>query len=149
MRHHGGLDRRYVRLDVRVQHVPLRKRRGHREVRELGCLRDDRCNMWVPSVLLLRAHTKSLTSADRAVWIIFIMLSSLVMLNLVVGVVCSAMTEATENNSKGAQRESCLQNIVESYDVPRSIVDTWAEVRAQGTTCRPLHASDIGDRCVT
>eukprot|EP01043_Picozoa_sp_COSAG02_P073200 COSAG02_NODE_14129_length_1307_cov_0.939570_2_plen_99_part_00 len=75
------------------------------------------------------------------------MLSSLVMLNLVVGVVCSAMTEATENHTKGAERERCLQDVVEKHKVPRSIVDTWAEVRAQRTACRLLHASDIGDRC--
>jgi|EP01043_Picozoa_sp_COSAG02_P054073 hypothetical protein len=75
------------------------------------------------------------------------MLSSLVMLNLVVGVVCSAMTEATENHSKGAEKEACLQKVVDECGVPRKIVDTWADVRAQHTACRPLHASDVADRC--
>ena len=56
------------------------------------------------------------------------MLSSLVMLNLVVGVVCSAMNEATETHSKGAEREACLQQIVDDTGVPRKIIDTWAEV---------------------
>jgi len=60
-------------------------------------------------------------------WIIFIMLSSLVMLNLVVGVVCSAMTEATENHSKGAERESCLQEVVDATGIGRKIIDKWVE----------------------
>jgi hypothetical protein len=63
-------------------------------------------------------------------WIIFIMLANMVMLNLVVGVVCAAMTEATDNHSKGSMRETCLQNIVDETQVPRKIVDTWAAVRA-------------------
>eukprot|EP01046_Picozoa_sp_COSAG06_P091652 COSAG06_NODE_37933_length_429_cov_0.957576_2_plen_68_part_01 len=57
------------------------------------------------------------------------MLSSLVMLNLVVGVVCSAMTEATENHSKGAEREACLQEVVDATGVGRKIIDKWVEVR--------------------
>ena len=63
------------------------------------------------------------------------MLSSLVMLNLVVGVVCSAMTEATENHSKGAEKESCLAEVAEQTGVPRKILDEWAEVRSQHTGC--------------
>ena len=58
------------------------------------------------------------------------MLANMVMLNLVVGVVCSAMTEATENQSKSSEREACLQKVVDETQVPRKIVDTWAAVRA-------------------
>ena len=63
------------------------------------------------------------------------MLSSLVMLNLVVGVVCSAMTEATENHSKGAEKETRLAEIAAETEVPRKILDNWAEVRSQHTGC--------------
>ena len=63
------------------------------------------------------------------------MLSALVMLNLVVGVVCSAMTEATENHSKGAEKEALLAQIAAETEVPRKILDNWAEVRSQHTGC--------------
>ena len=128
-------------------------------MRELGIVRDDRRRMYAAPLLLLfsfsprqygsrpschdprvacavwSSDTDCPTNATvcvllfHAVWIVFIMLSSLVMLNLVVGVVCSAMTEATENHSKGAEKEDCLVEIVNETGTPRKIVDRWVEVR--------------------
>ena len=60
-----------------------------------------------------------------AVWIVFIMLSSLVMLNLVVGVVCSAMTEATEQNARAAAKEALLQKVEKDTGIERAIIDVW------------------------
>ena len=63
-------------------------------------------------------------------WIIFIMLSSLVMLNLVVGVVCSAMAQATEDHKALEAKLSMMDRLVETYEVPRKVLDAWALVRA-------------------
>ena len=60
-----------------------------------------------------------------AVWIVFIMLSSLVMLNLVVGVVCSAMTEATEQNARAAAKEALLQKVEKDTGIEQAIIDVW------------------------
>jgi len=75
-------------------------------------------------VLLLNGLGLKVLCAS-AVWIVFIMLSSLVMLNLVVGVVCSAMTEATEQNARAAAKEALLQKVEKETGIERTIIDVW------------------------
>ena len=66
-------------------------------------------------------HRDLITRDDVIEGHVWLQLSSLVMLNLVVGVVCSAMTEATDNHSKGAEKEDCLVEIVNKTGTPRKV----------------------------
>ena len=63
-----------------------------------------------------------------AVWIVFIVMSSLVMLNLVVGVVCSAMAEATQARKDALNRRQMLQQIADKTALPVSLLEGWAKV---------------------
>jgi hypothetical protein len=58
------------------------------------------------------------------------MLSSLVMLNLVVGVVCSAMAQATQDHQNMAKKDAMLNRVVDETKVSRKIIDAWCEVKS-------------------
>jgi hypothetical protein len=59
-------------------------------------------------------------------WIIFVMFSSMIMLNLVVGVVCSAMSQATEDHKERKAKFQMMDRLAVQYNVPRSVLDSWA-----------------------
>jgi hypothetical protein len=58
------------------------------------------------------------------------MLSSLVMLNLVVGVVCSAMAQATQDHQNMTKKDAMLNRVVDETKVSRKIIDAWCEVKS-------------------
>ena len=58
-------------------------------------------------------------------WILFIMLSSLVMLNLVVGVVCSAMAQATEDDKNLKKKLAMMERVARETRIPRAVLDAW------------------------
>ena len=60
-------------------------------------------------------------------WILFIMLSSLVMLNLVVGVVCSAMAQATEDDKNLKKKLAMMERVARETDIPRAVLDAWQD----------------------
>ena len=71
------------------------------------------------------------------------MLSSFVMLNLVVGVVCSSMTEARTNHDLRKKKEARIATISRTSGVEMQIIDAWCkgffELGAPGARSLNLH----------
>ena len=72
-------------------------------------------------------HPKSWGMVSAVFFILFEVLSSLVMLNLVVGAVCSAMQDAKDENQATRQMETELARVERLFGIERVILDEWCK----------------------